>query len=356
MPRVGILGLGVHLPPEVRTNAWWPPELVASWMAARANHPVSSLPPDASEGTRRVAAAMAEQARDPFQGTVERRVLAADASVLDMEEQAARIAIERAGVDPSAIDLLLTNTIVPEFLLGNPACGLHHRLGLSQACFSMHGDVPTYAFMQQLSIAEAMISAGHARCALLVQSCAPSRLLDPTDVIAPFFGDLATAAVVGPVAETHGILASAHYTDGRFPKTLIASVPGRPWYADGRALLHIGDPVATRDVFLQTADAFQSSIDVVLSRAGLARAAVDFLAIHQGTPWLRRVVQEFAGLSSARSIETFIQTAYVFSCTLPASLALAEQDRLLTADNVVVLAGGGPGTTHGAIVLRWGGR
>jgi 3-oxoacyl-[acyl-carrier-protein] synthase-3 len=219
----------------------------------------------------------------------------------------------------------------------------------------MHTDVATYAFMLQLTIAEAMIVAGRARHALLVQSCAPSRILDPHDVIAPFFGDAATAVVVGAVGDSRGILATTHHTDGRFPRTLIASVPGQPWYAEGRAVLHVADPAATREVFLQTADVCKASIDEVLARAQLDAAAVDYFAIHQGTPWLRRVVQEYAGLSCARSIETFTRTAYLFACTLPASLALAEEQRLLAPDDIVMLAGGGPGTTHGATVLRWGG-
>lgn len=155
---VGILGLGVYLPPEVRRNDWWPEAHVARWMEARG-------------------------------AAAERHVMPDDMSVFDMEERAA------------------------------------------------HSDAPGYAFMMQLALAEAMLSAGRARCGLLVQSCAPSRLLDMTTAIAPYFGDAATAMVVGRVPEGHGIEASAHFTDSRYPQVLIASVPGATvlcWGAQGR--------------------------------------------------------------------------------------------------------------------------
>src|SRR5262249_8899325 len=116
-----------------------------------------------TDGQRRVAAALREQALDPFQGTVERRIMSTEMSVLDMEQRAAVAALADAGVDASAIDLLVADTISPEVLLGNPACQLHARLGLAKACLSLHTSVATYAFLAQLSIAEAMIAAGRAR-------------------------------------------------------------------------------------------------------------------------------------------------------------------------------------------------
>src|SRR5213075_272255 len=167
------LGLGVYLPPEVRRNDWWPADVVARWVDARRRGPRPQVPEPITEGARRVIRAMSEQSVDPFQSTVERRVMPPGMSAHDMEEQAARTAIDRAGVDAGAIDLLLTQTIVPDCLVGNPACILHQRLGLQRSCFSMHTDVSSSAFLMQLTLSDAMIRAGQARCALLVQSCMP---------------------------------------------------------------------------------------------------------------------------------------------------------------------------------------
>jgi 3-oxoacyl-[acyl-carrier-protein] synthase-3 len=353
MTRIGILGLGLYLPPEIRRNDFWPPALVESWMQARPEPLPASTFEGLGPGAQRVMAALKHQARDPFQGAVERRVIPASMSIFDMEEQASRTALQRAGVATDAIDLVLTSTIVPDVQLSNPACTLHARLGLPKTCFTLHTDIATHAFLMQLTLAESMIRAGRAHYALLVQSCACSRLVEPTDVISPYFGDGATAVVVGPVAEDRGILAASQFTDGRFPQTLVLGSPGHKWY-DARAQLYIADPAATQRVFLETADACRESVDAALSAAGVRPEQIAFFGLHQGAAWLRRVVQDYLGLTSARSLDTFPETAYLFASTIPTNLVVAEERGLLSDGDHVLLVGGGPGMTYGATLITWG--
>jgi 3-oxoacyl-[acyl-carrier-protein] synthase III len=352
---IGILGLGVFLPPEVRRNDWWPADVVARWMEGRRTAPTRpGAPEPLTEGKRRVLDALFKQSGDPFLSAVERRVMPDGMTVHDMEEQAARAAIGRAGLALHEIDLLLTQTVTPDFLMGNPACILHERLGLPRSCFSMHTDVSSSAFAMQLILAEAMIRAGRARYALLVQSCMPSRLVDMGDPIAPLFGDIATAAVVGPVSSGRGIEAAVSYSDGRAPRTLVMSVPGRAWYDEGRAVLHVADAHQSHAVFLETADNFKQSVDAALAAADRSPGEIDFFCVHQGTPWMLSVVQDYVGMSAARSMDGFAATGYVFGSTIPVTLALAQDRKLLGEDDRVVLAFGGPGATYGAVVLRWG--
>jgi len=351
VPSVGIRGVALYLPPIVRGNDWWPGEVIARWQTAeRAPRPTGPF----SSGTTRVLKALAEQATDPFQGAVSRHVMPDGMTVLDMAEQAGRQAIERAGVTASAIDLLLTSTVLPDVLLGNPAAEIHHRLGLPRRCFAMETTAATYSFLMQLSLAQAMIASGQATLALLVQSCGVSRSVDVDDPISPLFGDGATAVVVGRVADGRGVLAGVHHCDGRFPKTLIASVRGGTWADPGHGVIHVGDAVQMRDVFLSTADVLKESIDAVLATAGLTAGDVGFFAVHQGAPWLRQVVQDHAGLTHARSIDSFAKTGYLFASIVPAGLALAEQAGLLASDDLVMATAGGPGITFGSIAMRWG--
>ena len=350
---VGIHGVGLYLPPVVRHNDWWPDHVVAGWRdQRRPPPPTRPLTP----GETRVAEAMRDQAADPFQGAVARHVMPDDMTVLDMAEQAGRLAITRAGAIADDIDLLLTNIVLPDVLLGNPACELHHRLRLPRRCFAMETTAVTYSFLMQLTLAQAMIASGNARIALLVQACGVTHLVDRGDPISPLFGDGATAVVVSRVSEGRGIRAAVHYTDGRFPHGLVASVRGGRWYDPGRGVIHVADPVQMRDVFLATADICKESIDAVLAKSGLATRDVKFFAMHQGTPWLRQVVQDHAGLGHARSIESFSQTGYLFASTIPAGLALAERAGLLADDDLVLATAGGPGVTFGSIAMRWGSR
>ena len=342
----------MFLPPEVRTNTWWDAELVELWMERRRAAP--PLPRPTTAGQTLVLEAMARQSLDPFQGAVERRVVSNDTSMVDMEERAARDALARSGIDRSEIDLLLTHTVVPDYWLSNPACELHARLGLPARCFSMHVDAAAYSFIMQLALAEAMIASGQAHNALLVQSCAATRLIPKTDPGSPIVGDGATAVVVGPVRDNRGVLASVHFTDGRTPRSLIATVEGGRWYDEGRATMHIGDPIQMRNVFINTADACKTAIDAVLAKAALTPAEVDVLSMYQGTPWLRDVVQDYAGLSRARSVDVFARIGYISSALVPANLRTALDEGNLKDGDVVVMTGGGTGMTYGALVMRWG--
>ncbi len=354
MSRIGIRGVALYLPPIVRGNDWWPHEVVARWRVAdRVDRPPAPADP-MSPGAIRVKDALAAQAADPFQSAVSRHVMPAEMTVVDMAEQAGRLALSRAGVTADSIDLLLTSTVLPDVLLGNPACELHHRLGLPRRCFAMETSAATYSFLMQLSLAHAMISAGSAKLALLVQTCGASRSIDREDPISPLFGDGATAAVVGRVSEGRGLLGAVHHCDGRFPNTLVASVRGGTWSDPGRAVIHVADAAQMREVFLSTADVCKESIEGALASSGLTTTDIGFFAMHQGTPWLLRVVQDHAGLGHARSVDSFAQTGYLFASTVPAALALAEHAGLLTDGDHVLATGGGPGITYGSIAMRWG--
>ena len=354
MTRIGILGLGLYLPPTERRNDTWPPSLLAQWAERRRASP-RRLPEPTTPGAERVLAAMREQAVDPFQGAVVRHVLEPERGIADMEEIAARDALADARIDAAGVDLLLSFTLTPDYLFSNPGCVLHERLGLPRECFTLQADAAAFSFLAQLALAESMILAGRARTALLVQSSIGTRLIDLDDPQSVLLGDGATAVVVGPVGDDHGIEASIAFTDGRYPKSVIGSVPGKTWYDDGRARMHVADWDQMNQVFLATAEVCKLSIDAVLARAARTPRDVDYLCIYQGTPWLNRVVQDYAGLAHARSHDTFAELGYLSAAMLPANLYLARQRGLLQDGDRVVLTGGGTGMTYGATLLRWGG-
>ncbi|MCE9576458.1 MAG: hypothetical protein K8W52_25135 [Deltaproteobacteria bacterium] len=350
---IGILGIGVELPATVRSNDWWPAEVVASWAAARAAAPPP--PPIAmTEGMALVARAMQAQGGDPFQGTTARRVIADDQTAIDLEVAAARAALARAEVAPEAIDLVLTSTTVPEYLVNNGACVLHHRLGLRHGCFAIQIEATGFATLAQLELATAMITTGRATTALLVQSTVFSRILDQRDQFSPMFGDGATALVVGKVAPGRGVQGAVHYAQTAHPFQLVASPPGKPWYADGKALLHSLDLPGARRVFLAVADEAREAVGDLLAQTGERADAIDFFASHQGTPWLRRLSQEHAGVTRARTVDTYAETASLFASNIPLVLHRAEERGMLAPDDRVVLFGGGTGVTYGATLLRWG--
>jgi 3-oxoacyl-[acyl-carrier-protein] synthase-3 len=320
---------------------------------ARALAALRDDPRPDSEGAARVHESIIRLGGDPFQGSIERRRMAADSSSYDLEEAAARDALSRAGVEPADIDVVLTHTVVPDYLVQSSACLLHGRLGLPARCFTMQVDATAFSFLAQLELARHLI-AGGARHALIVQSCGASRLIDPASHFAPLFGDGASAAVVGPVAAGRGVLAATHRTDSRHPLTLAATVPGRRWYDDGKVVLHAPDSAGSHRVFIAIPDQARDVVGEVLARAGRRPDEVGFFASHQGTPWVREIVQDYAGLGGARTFDTFPFTASLFACNVPMVLRHAEDRGLIQDGDLVLMFGGGTGVTYGATLVRWG--
>ncbi|HEY4243019.1 MAG TPA: 3-oxoacyl-[acyl-carrier-protein] synthase III C-terminal domain-containing protein [Kofleriaceae bacterium] len=351
MAAIGILGIGVHLPPERRSNDWWPPEVVARW-AATPRLPPPELPPDLTPAARRIIDALKRQARDPFFGAVARSVIAPDVSLTAMAAAAATEALARAGIAPADVDLVLMHAVGPEFLATNQATAVHRALGLATRCLALDVDAGAYSFLGHLALAHGMIESGRARVALLVQAGAPTRLVDPHDETAPYYGDCATAVVVGPAARG-GLLAEVHETDGRYPNTHVVATPEGPWYGAGRAALELRDRRGMNEVLLQTVDLSARVVGAALAAARRSAADVRFFAVHQPAPWLRQLAAEESGLAHAATVETFADTGYIFSSILPVGLRRAQDQGLLAPGDLVVLFAGGTGMIYGAAVLEW---
>lgn len=353
---VGIWGIGTYLPEEVRTNDWWPADVVARWrerVSGKLDRPADHSAELATEGGRLVLEAMAKLRDDPFKGSRERRVMPASMQTSDMELLAAKDAIARAGVDPASIDLVLSTTSVPDYLMVPNACRTHEALGLSRRCFSLQTEGVCNAFHMQLDLAAAMIAAGRARVALLIQSSATTRLMKPEDPMSAWFGDGATAEVVGPVADGFGVLARAHETHGQYYEGLVLGAPGRRWYEDA-VHAYIVRPELSRSLLLETIHRSKTLLQDALRESGHAAEDVDFYAAHQGFAWLRDVTQRLAGLDRAKSIDTFPWLASMLGANIPMVLSVAEREGVLTPGQLVATYGGAAGSILSSFVLRWG--
>ena len=360
MTNVGILGIGSHLPSEIRTNDWWPEAVVARWRQrqggsfAAPTELVADGGSALSEGARRVAAAIAAERDDPFQGVRERRVAPDGTYASDMEVAAASEAMRAAGVEAGEIDFVLSYSTVPDYLMAPNACAVHHKLGLKQSCLSLATEGACNSFLIQLALAEQLLGGGRFSRGLLVQSSMCSRLVPPEQPSSAILGDAATAVVVGRVGEGYGLLGRAHATDGTHFNALAVGVPGKRWYEEGRNVFYAADRDVARSLILNVADRAREATSAALREAGLGTDDVSFYASHQGTSWLRTVTQAHSGLDAALSVDTFPFAASVMGVNVPLVLAVASRERKLVDGDVAVVFSGGLGETWSSLVLRWG--
>ncbi len=350
---VGILGIGTYLPPEVRTNDWWPKEVVARWSEKAVRGEARAQSENVTEEERAILRAQAESQNDPFRGARERRVMPEGMLSVDMEVAAAEDALSRCNVAPAEIDLLLVQSAIPDYLDTNSAALVHHRLGLKSECYSLLVEAVCNSFQMQLALAIAMIRAGSASKALLVQSCAISRVLPYDEAYSTAFGDAATAVVVGEVEPGFGVLSQHHRTDGSFDGALVTGQADGWWWESGRSVLYSRERAAAFRMLLEARDMARTVALPALAAAGLTPSDVNFYAGHQATCWFRAVTQAGLGLENARALDTFPWAGSVFGANLPLVLASAMRENMLSRGDVVLMFSGGSGVSVSGTVLRW---
>ncbi len=356
-PSVGILGIGVYLPEHVRRNDWWPEATVARWKQKTATnvfHWEQMLEESPTPGMQHVLDAMRALANDPFQGSIERRIVGEDEKSWDMETNAARDALARSGVATSDVDAVLGFSMCPDDFFVPSACVVHRNLGLNERCISTNVLGACNSFMMQAIMAQQLIVAGRARYVLCVQSSAVTRLLPQDDLNSPWVGDGASAVVFGPVSEGKGILGAGFLTDGNYYKSMNTHTKhGGPWWT-GPSFLSPGDSKVARMMLLNMPEWTRQTIHDALHEAGHKPDEVDYYASHQGTVWLSKVTQEYAGMSNARSFSIFPLLASLSTSNVPTVLAFGEREGMLRDGDLVVMQAGGGGVTNVSLVMRWG--
>ncbi len=354
---VGILSLGVYLPPEIRRNDWWPESTVAKWrekLAQNLARPQSADDTFLTEGIRRTLGGMSEFGDDPFKGAVERRIMPEGMSSSDMETYAGQDAIDRLGISPDEIGLLLVFSQLPDYITIPTAPAVHRNLNLPADCITLSTEAACNSFLMQYTFAEQMIKGGKARYALIIQSAAILRACKPEDHFTVWFGDGATAAILGPVSPGKGLLAESHRTDGSYYRALVTGCPGKSWYNADRPFLHTEDTKAARKMLLSICDMGKEVLDDAIAKAGMKPEDIQFYATHQSTHWFRKVTQEYIGLKKAKSFDSFSWTGSLAASNVPFMMAMGEREGLLNDNDIVAMFSGGGGLTYSGIVLRWG--
>ncbi|HEX8961643.1 MAG TPA: beta-ketoacyl-ACP synthase III, partial [Rhodocyclaceae bacterium] len=194
----------------------------------------------------------------------------------DLGAQAARHALEAAGVQPQDIDLIIVATSTPDMVFPSAACILQHKLGIA-GCPAFDVQAVCSGFIYALTIADSMIRTGSARKALVVGAEVFSRILDFKDrTTCVLFGDGA-GAVVLEASDTPGILATDLHADGSHVDILC--VPGT--VSGGQVL---GDPVVKMDgqaVFKLAVGVLEDTARAALAKAGRAAGDIDWMIPHQ---------------------------------------------------------------------------
>ncbi|MBI1396919.1 MAG: beta-ketoacyl-ACP synthase III [Betaproteobacteria bacterium] len=281
-------------------------------------------------------------------GIRQRHVAAEGELASDLAYEAARRAIENAGLVPTDIDLIIVATTTPDMVFPSTACILQAKLGIA-GCPAFDVQAVCTGFVYALATADLYVRAGKAKNALVLGSEVFTRLLDWSDrATCVLFGDGAGAVVLQASPEP-GILASRLHADGAHAGILC--VRGN---VDRGSLL--GDPFVRMDgntVFKLAVKALADAAEEVLGEAGVSASSVDWFIPHQANIRIMEATTRRLGLPKERLVSTVALHGNTSAASVPLALDEAVRNGSVKRGQHVLLEGVGGGFTWGAILLKW---
>jgi 3-oxoacyl-[acyl-carrier-protein] synthase III len=264
----------------------------------------------------------------------------------DLALPAAQAALAAAGRSAADVDLIIVATSTPDMVFPSTACILQPKLGIA-GCAAFDLQAVCSGFVYALSVADAMVRVGSARCALVIGAEIFSRILDFNDrTTCVLFGDGA-GAVVLEASNEPGILASDLHADGKHVGILC--VPGT--VSGGQVL---GDPLLKMDgqaVFKLAVGVLESAARTVLAKAGRTEADIDWLIPHQANIRIMQSTARKLKLPLEKLVATVDQHGNTSAASVPLALDVAVRSGRVKRGDTVMLEGVGGGFTWGAVLL-----
>lgn len=288
-------------------------------------------------------------------GIEARRYAAPGEALSDIAIKAGDMALANAGIQRRDVALLLLATSTPDHLLPPTAPLVAHKLGMTSAGgIDMAGACA--GFIYALSMANGFAITQQAPV-LVVAANILSRRINASDRnTSILFADAAGAMLIGPASRKDcGILGTHLTTDGSAYDMI--QIPGggsRKPYSTlqdaSETLMVIGNGQA---VFAKAVAMMTSSAQMALTRAGLSAADVGHFVPHQANARMMAAVAEQLKIPLGRMRSTIAEFGNSSAATIPFTLSLVADQRLLTRGDIVLMTAAGAGLTGGATVLRY---
>ena len=281
---------------------------------------------------------------------ITQRYLAGDGeTTASLATDAARAALENAGIEASEIDLIVLATATPDQTFPATATLVQQALGCNGgAAFDVAAVCS--GFLYALGTADSMIRTGMAKCALVIGAETFSCILDWEDrATCVLFGDGAGAFVIQAeeVAEDGpGVLATRLHADGAHNQLLF--VDGGPSTTGTVGKLRMQG----REVFRHAVTNLAEVLGEVLEAAGKTPAEVDWVVPHQANRRILDATAKKLGLSTDKIVVTVDRHANTSAASVPLAFDEAWRDGRIKRGQLVVLEAMGGGFTWGASVLR----
>lgn len=278
-----------------------------------------------------------------------------------MATEASRIALDRANLNPSEIDVIIYATITPDYFFPGSAFLMQRELGMDgkpvidirQQCSG---------FVYALSIADQFIKTGMYKSALVVGSEIQSSWIDKSTQgrnTAVIFGDGAGAAVlVASEDPNHQILSTHLHADGRYAEELYVKDPGssridRPvtkeMIEEGGFNVHMNGNAVFKHAIVR----FGEVINEALAANNLKSSDVNLLVPHQANIRISDYVRNQMGLAESQVMNNIEKFGNTTAASIPIALTEAWEQGKIKDGDLICLAAFGSGFTWASALIKW---
>lgn len=285
-------------------------------------------------------------------GIRQRHIAGEGETTASLGEAAARQALERAGLTPEDIDLIVVATSTPDNTFPATAVNIQDRLGMRHgAAFDVQAVCS--GFVYALNTADLYLRGGNASRALVIGAETFSRILDWNDrSTCVLFGDGAGALVLeaaegeGTVAD-RGILTAHLRSDGAHREKLY--VDGGPSTTGTVGHLRMEG----REVFKHAVGMITDVIEAAYEATGTSSEDLDWFVPHQANIRIIEASAKKLGIAPEKVVVTVDRHGNTSAASIPLALNVAASDGRIKQGDLVMLEAMGGGFTWGAILLRW---
>jgi 3-oxoacyl-[acyl-carrier-protein] synthase-3 len=288
-------------------------------------------------------------------GIKERRVVSEDQATSDLSIEAARIALENAGLKVKDIDLIIVATSTPDTLFPSTGCWVQKGLGA--------GTIPAFdisaactGWLYGMIVAEALILKGTHKRILLLGSEVLTKITNMKDRnTCVLFGDASAAVVLEESDDESGMLSSYWRADGNLGNLLSLPAGGTRIPASAESVaqdLHYLQ-MKGNEVFKHAVKRMGEAATEAIKSAGLKTEDVDYLIPHQANIRIIDATGRRIKIPSEKVYVNIHKYGNVSAASIPIALHELWVEEKLKKGDIVVMVAFGAGFTWGAAAYRW---
>ncbi len=310
--------IGAYIPQDIRTNQWFCDRMDTSdeWIVKRT-------------------------------GINERRIAAPTETTSDLGVKAAQVAIQRAGIEVSEIDLVLCATISPDYMcMPSTACLIADKLGLHEA-MAFDISAACTGFVYALSIAKAFVESGMKKNVLIVGAEKLSSIVDYTDrTTCMLFGDGAGAAIISATNNKDEAIIDVRCSADGAQKDLLLT-PGVE--SDEKQYMQMKG----NETFKVAVRTLTSDVLKILEKNNMTNDDINLFIPHQANYRIIKAVGDALEFRDEQKVLTVDKYGNTSSASIPMAINdCYESGRLKFGDTILLDAFGG-GLTWGSALVKF---